>query len=140
MRTKTTNELLVDYEVLKSGIKRLAQDTKNMQIELNKETEKLSVLREEKIHAEKEIIKILDDAKTGAEEIYQRAKDKEAKATAKLSELQGKISDAELREKIADDLIKSNEGKERNLEASIETNKGLKEKLDKVLGLIKNVF
>lgn len=133
-------ESFIDYDKLKKEIKRLRTESGNLSKQIGVQAKELSDLTTKVIEINKEHDKIIADAKEEAKVIVERAKVKERAATKKEAEATGKIANAEKREKEANDLIKSNEGKEKNLKKSKEENDDIKEKLLEVLELIKNVL
>ncbi len=130
----------VDYKLLKKEITRLGMVKKNVIIEINSETKKLSDLRAEGSKIKMDSEKVIADAKVKAEGIVAEAKERRTEALKLESEVKGKISKAEEREKQANNQIKSNEGKEKNLAISKEVVAEQKAKLTKVLDLVKDVL
>jgi len=140
LKEKEEEVSFVDYKLLKKEVTRLGTVKKNVTIEINSETKKLSDLVQKGIGIKKDNEKLLADTKTQAKGIIARAKEREGKIVKLESELKGKIGQAEERERQADNLIKSNEGKEKNLLASKEATEEIKAKLTKIIGMIKDVI
>ena len=130
----------VDYKLLKKGIARLENVKKNVTIEVNSETKKLSDLVQQGINVKTDSDKLIADAKTKADGIIAKAKERESKIIGLESELKGKIGNAEEAKRQSDSQIKSNQGKEKNLEVSKETVAQIKAKLVKVSDMIKDVI
>ena len=140
LKVKEEEVSFVDYKLLKKEIARLGMVKKNVIIEINSENRKLSDLKGESTKIKADNDKLIADAKTEAEGIVAEAKERRTEALKLENEVKGKIAKAEAREKQADNLIKSNEGKEKNLAASKENVAEIKAKLTKVLDLVKDVI
>ena len=132
--------MLTDFDRLNKDIKRLKSEKGILIRKQNEQAVKLSDLVQKGIEAKAEAEKIVSDAKIKADGIVAKAKERASGIVKLESELKGKIADAEEAKRQADNLIKSNEGKEKNLLAAKETNAEIKAKLTKVLGMIKDVI
>lgn len=129
----------VNYDLLKKETKRLEGDKKKLISEINTETAKLSGLIEKGIQAEKEAERIIAEAKEQAKVIVSKAKQKDEKSNALQADLQGKLSEAEKAKKEADNLIKSNQGREKGLAKEREEAKEIKAKLSNILQMVKDI-
>lgn len=140
LKPKEEDISFVDYKLLKKEIDRLGIVKRNITTDINSETRKLSDLVGKGIEAKAEAEKIVSDAKTKADDIIAKAKERESGIIKLESELKGKISDAKEAKNQSDNLIKSNQGKEKNLLVSKETVAGIRAKLTKVSDMIKDVI
>lgn len=130
----------VDYEKLKKEIKRLESGVKRINSDINTQSNKLSDLVKEEIKINAGNDELKANAKIEAEKIIAKAKERESGIIKIETDLKAKIGAAESSKKESDNLIKSNEGKEKILE---EKNKSVTEKsakITKILGLIKDVL
>lgn len=140
MTVRLQNEELIDYERLKTETKRLNIDKKRLINEINSETKKLSDIRADYGIVEVNAKKIIAEAKEEAKKIVDKAKEKQAEATKLDTEVKGKLSEAAKATKLADDLIKSNLGKERSLSQAKESVTGYADRLKKAMEMIRNVL
>ena len=79
----------VDYKLLKKEITRLGMVKKNVIIEINSETKKLSDLRAEGSKIKMDSEKVIADAKVKAEGIVAEAKERRTEALKLESEVKG---------------------------------------------------
>jgi len=140
LKAKEEDVSFIDYKLLKREVARLESVKRKVIDDINLENKKLSDLVGKGIEAKADAEKLISDAKIKAIEINAKAKEKESKITGIESELKGKIAEAEEAKKQADNLIKSNKGKENNLLVSKEIVAGQRAKLTEVLGMIKDVI
>jgi len=132
--------LLTDFDKLSKDNKRLKTENNLLIGEQGRQSAKLSDLVSEEIKIKANNDKLISDAKAKADGIIAKAKERESKITNLEAELKGKIGKAEEAKKQSDNLIKSNQGKEKNLLASKEAVAEMKAKLTKILGMIKDVI
>ena len=130
----------VNHELLKKDIKRLENEKKGIILSINTQNKKLSDLVDEEIKIKVGNDKLISIAKSEATVIIDEAKIKRKKATELEADARGKIAQADSREQEASNLIKSNQGKEKNLIGEKKETKSLKEKLNNIVEMIKNVF
>ena len=130
----------IDYDLLKKETKRLQAEKRKLISEISAEGVKLSNLKEKGIELEKQAEKIISEAKEKAKSIIAKAKEKEDKSNALEAEVQSRIAEANKAKREADNLIKSNKGREAGLAKEKELIAETKSKLNKVLELIKDVI
>ena len=140
MSRMLNENMFVDYELFQKEIKRFEAQKKGIIAEINTQNKNLSDIVEKQIAAQKEAEKIISDAKAEAKEIKEKAKDKETQADNRNAELQGELIKTQELQKKASDIIKSGEGREKNIVVEMKAISELKEKLAKVFELIKNVL
>jgi len=132
--------LLTDFDKLSKDNKRLKIDNNFLIREQNKQSAKLSDLASEEIKINANNDKLISDAKVKADGIIAKAKERESKIANLEAELKGKIAKAEEAEKQSNNLIKSNQGKEKNLLTEKEIVAEMKDKLAEIMGMIKDVI
>ena len=130
----------IDYNLLGKEVKRLESAKRGLIADTNAEAKRLSDLVEKGIEAKEEAEKIVNEAKERAKVITANAKKKEAEANEKKTELQTAIAEAKEAKEQSDKLIKSNQGKEKNLSAEKKTVGELKTKLIEISNKIKEVI
>lgn len=147
MGTRTENEeKLLDYNFLNKEVKQLKADKAKLALEIAAEEKVVSTLREKRIKSEEKNSELVKAAELKAKDILEEAslivtgaKEKMAKATKKDAEVEAEKNNLKELQKQADNLIKSNQGKEKNLGREEKYVAELKEKLNKVLELIKEI-
>ena len=132
--------MLTDFERLGDDIKRLKMEKNILIREQGEEVEKLSKLRGEQIEIERNNKKKISEAEKKAQLIIDNAGVIEGKAKEKDTSAVNKMAEALALEKKANDLIKSNEGREKNLAIERESVADLKERLESVVDWIKKAL
>ena len=135
-----TEKDFVNHELLKKDIKRLEGEKAGIVKNIDTQNKKLSDLVDKEIKITTSNDKLVFDAVEEAAKIIDEAKAKRKKATELQTQAQEKTAQAEASKKESDDLIKSNQGKEKNLIKENKEVKILKEKLIKISEMIKNVL
>lgn len=130
----------VMYLDLEKEVARLNKERAILVQETNTVIKNLSNLKEEQMAIEKSSKDIVTKAKLEAETIIKKAKDIENDAIAKKSTIEIKLGNIETQKKELNDLIKSNEGLEKNLKLSKEDIDNLKSKLLKAVEVIKETL
>lgn len=140
LKVKEEDTSFIDYGKLKKENKRLENEKKGIVASINAQNKKLSDLVDNEIKITTSNDKLVFAAKEEAVKIIDEAKAKRKKATELQTQASEKISKAEVAKKESDDLIKSNQGKEDNLIKENKVVKALKEKLIKILEMIRDVL
>ena len=130
----------IDYGKLNKEIKRLEGDKRKVVSDIDAQSNKLSDLVKEEIAIKESNDKLIADAQDKANKIIGEAEVKRTNATKLDSDLKGKISQAETSKKDSDDLIKSNEGKTKNLTREKEIVAELKDRLNKCAEIIADML
>ena len=125
---------------LEKELKRLEGEKKRLILEGNKISKDNSDLVDEQIILQAKAKEIIEGAKKDAAKIRDNVKKIESAASEKKSAADVKLSDLNDSEKIAKDLIKSNEGSAKNLEAGKDEVNKLREKLIKIFELVRLVM
>jgi len=129
---------LKDSDYLKKDIKRLGLEKNKLETEFSSTAKKVSDIKGEQISIEKKAKETVAKAEFEAKEIKSKARQIEIKANEKRSEVDVKLSEtADIKRELGN-LVKSNEGKEKNLILEkVEVDK-IKSKLLTIVKMIKN--
>ncbi|KKN09681.1 hypothetical protein LCGC14_1044120 [marine sediment metagenome] len=129
---------LKDSDYLKKDIKRLGLEKNKLETEFSSTAKKVSDIKGEQISVEKKAKETVAKAEFEAKEIKSKARQIEIKANEKRSEVDVKLSEtADIKRELGN-LVKSNEGKEKNLILEkVEVDK-IKSKLLTIVKMIKN--
>ena len=129
---------LKDSDYLKKDIKRLGLEKNKLETEFSSTAKKVSDIKGEQISVEKKAKETVAKAEFEAKEIKSKARQIEIKANEKRSEVDVELSEtADIKRELGN-LVKSNEGKEKNLILEkVEVDK-IKSKLLTIVKMIKN--
>lgn len=140
LNVKEQNKDFIDYERLKKEVKSLERERNKLIAAVNAERQRLSDTVEDGIKIKKESDLVVSKSKEEAKKILAKATDKQKNIIQLESVIKGKIGNAEASKVKLDNLIKSNEGKEKNLEKTKKTLAEKIEKLVEIYNLVKNVI
>ena len=138
--TEEEKKWVADEKFLQRELKTLRTEKNQLTAENNALIQKNSNLKQERINAEREAARIIEEAKETAKVITGRARELEQTANKKRSLVDTKISELEELKTKTNNILKSNEGKEKNLSAEKEIIAEQKAKLTRILGMIKDVI
>ena len=129
---------LADRDYLKKDLKRLGSEKIKLENEISSVAKKVSDIKDNQIVLEKKAKEIIENAERDAKGLRDSAKNIERKASEERTETGKKLSEALNRQREADSLVKSNEGKERNLLFEKSEVDKIKSKLLTIVKMIKN--
>lgn len=128
---------LADADYLKKEVKRLEIGKNQLIGERDSLIKKNSDLKTQQIALEQRAKEIIAQAKEEARQIIDNAREVENKANQKRSEIEVKVAELDDAQKQLNNLIKSNEGREKSLEVELRDANSLKSKLITIVNTIK---
>ena len=137
--TEEEKKWVADEKFLQRELKELRITKNRLTTENEVLIKKNSTLQQKHTDAEEEANKIIEVARKEAEAIVEKAKRSQQAASELKSQVAGKIAELEEKTAKANNLIKSNEGKEKNLAREKDRIDETKDKLNKITEMIKDV-
>lgn len=123
---------LADSEYLQKEVRRLEGEKARLTNEVNNVSKKISTLKEEQIAFEEKAKEIIAEAQKIAEQKITKAQEIEDKANEKRSGIEAKLGELADRQIYVENLVKSNQGLQKNLDIQ---NKDLESKVSKLKNL-----